>query len=244
MKKFIGLIIATVLIILSIVILNGIGIYFGSFVGVLIGLVTTIVINGISTKRYLMAVIGSVTVAIMGIIVLIFFATIGYFVLVDIYDRFATEHTLDLHLHGSYAVDTSGIREYANVKEDVPFTYFVQLVAGNNCWSSHNRNSFLEMYGFELPDELMNDIAFSDDNIYLLISFGRKLREVKYKYMGTFSDGVNSRAKVTFYMDHHGDMIYVYFIDKNVYFWGTSFYVINGNETIFLGDDIRHINEN
>jgi len=40
------------------------------------------------------------------------------------------------------------------------------------------------------------------------------LKEVKYKYLGYFSDGVTSKAKITFCEDYQDNVVYAYFMKK------------------------------
>ena len=155
----------------------------------------------------------------------------------------AKEHTLDLQLHGSYSIDTSGIREYACVKENAPFTYFFQIDSGNSISNSHRRDSILKDYRVELPDELKADIASSDKSSYVLLSIGRELKEVKYKFLKRYSDGITSEALITFCEEYNGDVVYVYFMNKQLYFMGEYYYIMSGDEKVFLGDNMRVVNE-
>jgi len=244
MMKFIGLFLAIILIIFSFVFFHGVCKYFGSLAGMIIGVITTIIIHGVCTKQYKIAVIGSLSVTIIGSVILFLLATYGFFFLVNIHDRFTLDHTLDFQLHGSYSVDLDGTKEYTNVREGAQFAYFIQLGAGNSPMEIHSRNSALDDYGLELPEELLNDAIAFDENSSLLISFGRELREIRYKHMGFFSDGVTSKAKIIFCEEYQDGIIHVYFIKTRVYFWEREFYVIDGDEINFMGEDIRFINEN
>ena len=154
-------------------------------------------------------------------------------------DPFIRPNTVELDLYGSYAVDTSGLREYdrkwsgnyAYKELNEPFTYFLQLPLDKNIIDA----SFRDLQ-FELPDELLDYVYSSETNHeFMLISIGRKLEEIEYKY---FNDGVNSEAKIIFEEQHQDDMAYVYFIDKNVFFWTSDYYVMDGSQQKFLGHDL------
>ena len=176
-------------------------------------------------KKYLRLVLAFIVVVTTGIILLR-------------YIYVARERTLDLRLHGSYTIDTSGIREYVHVSENVPFTYFLQLASG-----SSNRNNILKDHKIELPDELLADIASSDESRYVLLSIGRDLKEVKYKFMKRYWDGITSVAMVTFCEEYQDGTVYVYFMEKNLYFFGEYYYMMNGDERVYLGNNIRLVNE-
>ena len=99
-------------------------------------------------------------------------------------------------------------------KENESFTYFLQLGTGNEKMDVYRRNHALKEYGVELPDELLGAIAASDEYSYIVLSFGSELKEVKYKYLGYFSDGVTSKAKITFCEDYQDNVVYAYFMKK------------------------------
>ena len=183
----------------------------------------------ITLNKYIGLFIVAIVVVITGIIL-------------SRYIYMTKEHIFDLQLHGSYSIDTSGIREYVGVKENVPFTYFLQINSGNSISKSHSRDSILKDYRLELPDRLIDDIVSSDKGWYVLLSIGRELKEVKYKFLSRYSDGITSEAFITFCEEYKGDMMYVYFMNKQLYFMGEYYYIMNDDEKIFLGNDIRLIN--
>lgn len=160
----------------------------------------------------------------------------------ELRDPFIRPNAVELNLYGSYAVDTSGLREYDRkwsgnyeYKElNEPFTYFLQLPLDKNIIDA----SFRDLQ-FELPDELLDYVYSSETNHeFMLISIGRKLEEIEYKYLCYFNDGVNSEAKIIFEEQHQDDMAYVYFIDKNVFFWTSDYYVMDGSQQKYLGHDL------
>lgn len=238
MKKFIGLIVSLIIIVASIVIFNGTSKYLGSFVGVLIGIIITVILHGISKYKYASSIISATVIAIIGSIILLFMVTVGYLGLVEVHDFFAIEHTLDLKSHTSYTIDTSVIKKEATIQENVPFTYFLRLSI-----SDHRiRDNLLNEYVIELPEELLTEIASSDNINHVILSFGRKLKEIKYKYLGYFSNGSTSKATVIFSEEYQDDMMYVYFVKKDVFFWEVDYYVIENDKKVYLGKDIRLIN--
>lgn len=160
-------------------------------------------------------------------------------------DPFIRPNTVELNLYGSYAVDTSGLREYERIRTrnykygrlNEPFTYFLQLPLDKDIIDPSSRD-----LQFELPDELLDYVYSSEANHeYMLISIGRKLEKIEYKYLCYFNDGVNSKAEITFEEQHQNDMAYVYFIDKNVFFWTSDYYVMDGSQQKYLGHDLYFV---
>jgi len=237
-KKFIGLIVTVITIIISIIVLKGTGRYIGSVVGIIVGAITSILLYGFAAQKYKGTIIAAILVAVTGAVLLFFIVTTGYFFLIDLHDFFTIEHSLDLQPHGSYTIDTSGIKKYMETKENESFTYFLQLGTGDEKMDVYRRNHALKEYGVELPDELLGDIAASDEYSYIVLSFGSELKEVKYKYLGYFSDGVTSKAKITFCEDYQDNVVYAYFMKKRVYFWEAAFYAMEGSEKVFLDESL------
>ncbi len=154
-----------------------------------------------------------------------------------VHDFFSKEHTLDLQLYGNYKIDTSGIkdyerkiRKYAEITEDVPFVYFIQLPLEDSIM-----DAALEDLSLNLPDELSEDITSSNENEYVLFSFGRELKEIKYKTTSYYN---HIKAEITFCEEHQDDTVYVYFMEDNIFFWETSYYVMEGAKKVHLGDNL------
>ncbi|MCL1858450.1 MAG: hypothetical protein FWF92_04380 [Oscillospiraceae bacterium] len=236
MKKFIGLIMAVITIIFSIVIFKGTVRYLGTFIGLIIGTITSIIIYGINNKKYISSIIIVFLIIVINFIIL--FIPQVSFILDDVHDYFAIENTLNLQLHESYSINTSVIKEYIHIKENSSLTYFFRFRISDYRIMDTN----MDEYKLELPDELLNDIASSGDINHVILSLGRELKEIKYKFLGKFSDGVTSKAKITFCEEYKEDIIYAYFINKNIYFWEAEYYIMENDAKVFLGNDIRYIN--
>ena len=147
------------------------------------------------------------------------------------------EHTLELQLQGSYEVDTSGIREYERIKkrygeidEDAEFIYFIQLPLRDSIM-----NDALEEVGLNFPEELLEYIAFSGENGYLLFSFGRELKEIKYKNTFYYD---RIKAKITFCEEYQEDKMHVYFMKEDVFFGEAAYYVMKGSKRVFFGNNM------
>lgn len=174
------------------------------------------------------------------IIALILFTTNPYYWI----DLFTKEETIDIKEHGRYIIDTNGLREfeinrtqgYKYLEKNEPFTYFLQLPLDKDILDTVSRDLQLE-----LPNELLDYIYSSEVNYeYMLLSIGRELKEIKYKYLSYFSDGVNAKAEITFEEQPQNNLLYVYFIDKNVYFWRKSYYVMDEEKRVFFGNNLYY----
>ena len=143
---------------------------------------------------------------------------------------------INFQLYKSYEVDTSGLRKRFHVVEGTPFTWFVQL-CNYSAWNGM-LNSFderkLEYEDFEF--EFANY-----PNNYLVVTFGRKLLEMKK--IGFYSG--QTEVAVTFDEEYHGDVIYFYIMDKVSLSFGSGseFYVMDSSEKIYLGKNDLAMNE-
>ncbi len=154
-------------------------------------------------------------------------------------DPFIRPNAVELNLYGSYAVDTSGLRDYdrkwsgnyAYKELNEPFTYFLQFPL-----DKYIIDTSLRDLQFELPDELLDYVYSSEANHeYMLISIGRPLKEIKYKTTSYYN---HIKAEITFEEQHQNDMAYVYFIDKDVFFWTSDYYIMDGSQQKYLGHDL------
>lgn len=198
-------------------------------------------------KKYVIGIASAIVIAIVIVIIMVIIVNVFINLLlgVDTFglcDFFAKEYTLDLNLYDSYAVDTSGLREYDRKRSgnyeykelNEPFTYFLQLPLDKDILDTSSRD-----LQFALPDELLDYVYSSETkHEFMLISIGRKLERIDYKYLCYFNDGVNAKAKITFEEQHQNDMAYVYFIDKNVFFWSADYYVMDDSQQKFLGENL------
>ena len=173
------------------------------------------------------------------IIAIIVVVIVGIILVHTIY--MAKEHTLDLQLLGSYSIDTNNIRMYTGVKENASFTYFLKIDPGSLTLSGIT--SYFKDNKLDVSDDLPDIIISSNENRYVLLSIGRELKEVKYKYLKRYSDGEASIAQVTFGEEYQGEVIYVYIMNKQLFFMGEDYYIMDGDEEVFLGNNIRLINE-
>ena len=179
------------------------------------------------TKRIIILVI--ITVFITSLILFQFF--------------YYREYPIKLHLYEAYSIDASDYRDYKQIHENTPFTYFFLLYGYSGAPSDRIVNYVYNNHKMLLPDELVTYIASSEKQEYVLISVGRELTEVKYKYLPHYYDWVTSEAIVTFGEEYHDNMMYVYFFDKQLYFLGEYYYIINDNERVYLGTNLDVINK-
>lgn len=148
----------------------------------------------------------------------------------------AKEYTLDLKFHKSYEVDVEGIKEYERVKrkygaidENVPFTYFLQLPLDEPIIKAA-----LKDLSLSFPDEILES---SIKNKYVLLSFGRPLKDIKYKTTSYYN---HIKAAITFCEEYKDDIVYVYYMEEEVFFWTADYYVMEGSQKKFLGHDLYY----
>jgi len=79
---------------------------------------------------------------------------------------------------------------------------------------------------------LLSYIASHDEKNYVLLSFGRELKEIKYKFLKKFDDGVTAKAEITFFEEYQDDIMYVYFMEKSVCFWSCNYYIMKGSKRV------------
>ena len=146
------------------------------------------------------------------------------------------EHTLDLSLHGRYSIDSDGIRGYLRVRDHVPLTYFLIIRPGSDSGRTHSRNSVLESHRLKLPDELLADIVSSEESQYVLLSIGRELKEVKYRFTEKHRDGISIASMITFCEEYQNDTIYAYNVNERVRFAGEKYYIMNNDARVLIGN--------
>ena len=141
----------------------------------------------------------------------------------------AKEHTIDLQLHGSYTVDTNRIKESERIKENTPFTFFIQTGINSN-----TKERLLNMYDLELPKELLADIYLYNKNGYIILTFGREVKEVTYKFLN--KTGISANAKVTFCEEYQENTMFAYFIAEEVSFHEEIFYIMKDSKKVYWGE--------
>ena len=137
-----------------------------------------------------------------------------------------------------YDIDTSGMRNRLRIKQGKPFTCFVQITVFENLYEY-----FTNEYHTEIPE-----IEFSYQDKYMLISFGRKVEEIAYEFLGEpYAPNTVAIADITFSEEYSGEVMFVYAMDK-IYLFdnlddGNSYYIMNGTEKEFYGHSIFDLNE-
>ena len=147
---------------------------------------------------------------------------------------------INFELYGSYKIDTSGIIKWCalDLEEDTQFTFFFQVKDFENL-----QGETAEAFGFELSDHNF----YSDDyqNNYIALTVGRELKKLQYEYR----EGHNQAfAEITFAEEYHDKIMYIYVMDKILLFPSdlsgvyNSFYIMNGEESVYYGDNILRLN--
>jgi len=96
-------------------------------------------------------------------------------------------------------------------------------------------SGMLKKYGLEFFYEICTDSTFDEGSI-IMFSFGRELKEIKYKYMGFYNDGVTARAEISFCDEYIDDVVYIYYAREinDLYFMEREFYVMKNDGRIDL----------
>ena len=225
-KRFIGVIVAIVLVIIACTFFHGVVKYLVSIFGIYVGVLVTVIIECVANKKnmyliVLLLFIGASVFSVRGLV---------YLVMVEVHDFLAIDHTLDLSNYVSYTFDSRSI-----VEESVPFPYAVQLTTGN---ISKVRRNLLRIYDFELPDDLFEKIISSDDNYAIILSFHSRLTELKYHFLGYFSDGRTAKMALTFDEDRQNNVVYVYFLNRDLYFWEADYYIMRDKSRVLLDERV------
>ena len=144
--------------------------------------------------------------------------------------------SINFYLYKSYEVDTSGFRRRFKVVEETPFTMFMQ-VYNLNTWKNHG--CFWDAK-FEFPEFDFQSDDYQDK--YLVVSFGREVVEMN-KIEETYYGYID--AAITFAEEYHGDVMFLYIMDKIPLRngLGSEFYIMNGTEKVFKGYSDMYLNE-
>lgn len=177
--------------------------------------------------KYLMIVIG----IIASVLLLNYFSPMQYW-----WDElWAKQYVVNLQLYGTYEVDTSKLREYENVKENTPFTYFV---ADSRDGVVAKQINFGLQDMVRIPDDLISRLKSESKNVDIIFAFGRKLKEVKCSTHGYYlpEDSLEI-TKVTFFEEYQDDIMYVYLAhaDKKLSVsLHETYYIMEGTKKVRL----------
>jgi len=142
---------------------------------------------------------------------------------------------------GSYTVDTTGIRGRTLIAQGTPFTFFMQIRNFDNLQAY-----FLEEFDLQIPE-----IKFNNSDKYMAISIGRKVCEMSHNgFLGKpYTPNTFAKAEITFSEEYNENTMYVYVMDKIIFTDSfadsayTKFYIMKGENKVFLGNTISDINE-
>ena len=157
-------------------------------------------------------------------------------------EKFDESGVIDFQLLESYEVDTNGIREWLDVVEGNPFTFFFQYSTLKSF-----EDLSLEQFNLDLSEVDFNGGDYQDK--FIAITIGRKLVEMQYEYLGEPYDlKFMTRADITFSEEYNNQVLYIYTIDKisldSPFTGENAFYVLNGTEKVYLGSNMHEINRN
>ena len=146
----------------------------------------------------------------------------------------------ELKLLNEVSVDLtkSKIFEELDINKNTLFTWFFQE-KGTNVESIRNR--YLDEYDIELP-EFNSDF----ENHYIVVSFGRKIKEIQY-YNPYFKKSGFTRAHITFDDIYKEGGIYIYQMDKVLIEDGlldnNYYYIMNKGKKQFVGRNLFDLNK-
>ena len=232
-EDVIGLIIAAVLIIIVCINSRGTERLVFAFFAAAAGIITGAIIKGILTKEFKRTVVSVVLIVIIsGSLLFTLTVTVG---IDEIHDFFAPEHSLDFQLYGGYTIDGSIVAEEMKTEKNTLISQPRRPMPENL-----TLKSILTENGLEFLDEVWATAVFDEDTLVIL-TFGRELKEIKYKYLGYYGDGVTANGEITFYEEYEDSAMYVYYTEVHgLYFMNYDFYVIEDSNIIVL-DNARFI---
>ena len=148
-------------------------------------------------------------------------------------------NVLNIQLQNSYIIDTTGIREKMHIVDGTPSTFFLQLKHPDD-----SKAYLLKEFNLEVSKEI-NDIGGEDK--YLIITIGRKLESVLYKFQGKpYLPRTFATADIVFSEKYYDQMMYVYTTDRvllaSSIIGGNTFYIKDGTNQKILGHTIEDIN--
>ena len=151
---------------------------------------------------------------------------------------------MKLQLYESYTVDdTSSVRKYFHLREDVPIVGFFQI---RDLERLHELVDFLEL---NLPSGFDFDFGKYPDK-WVLMTFGRQLVEIQYEYRESEYDYGVPFTEIVFAEDHNDQAMYIYTMDEIRLWdacmpgWGyNSFYVMTGLERVYIGNTVGDFNK-
>ena len=146
---------------------------------------------------------------------------------------------LELQLYGEYIVDETGLRNKLNVQDEIPFTGFIQL-KGFDGFDALSKE-------FDMDFSIMK-YNNTNQNQYLAISFGRKIEEITYKYLGyPYKRNTIAKANIVLSEQYNEHVMYVYLMDRilliDSFIEGNSYYIMNGSNKIYMGNVIDDLNK-
>ena len=158
--------------------------------------------------------------------------------LIEIHDFFAIEHKLDLYPQGNFAIESNTKLINENIEKHYKPIHLYQLRTGNDISDYKSRSYSLSGSGIELPDDLSTYASSNNEISYIILSLGREINEIKYKYLGYFSDRSTSKAIITFCEEYHDNIVFVYYMKEYIYFWEGTYYVLEGNNRVVIRENI------
>ena len=155
--------------------------------------------------------------------------------------KFEKSDKMNIQLIGSQMVNTNDIRSWLDRRmvEDILFTFFFQFPGVEILQGEKEFNIDLSNFDFNPSD-------YQDK--YFVITVGRELVEIRYKYPGPSRGSFEPKAFIVFAEEYNANILYLYATDQIPIFRSdlggrfNSFYIMHGEERIFYGHDIFQVN--
>ena len=200
MKKYVGLLTAVLIALISLLLLEDSFKILGIVVGLTAGLMITIMIIEVQKRHYIQAILYTLLICFAGALTVY---CLRYYVLTL---------PLEFRYHDSYAVDISEVKNYVDDEEGVPFACLLQL----ETWRGSLRLDILEESHLVLSEEVLRDIDGNNlERDSVLLSFGREIEEIRYF---TSYGGYKKGAVIRFSEEYQDNTIYVYYTSPQFFY--------------------------
>ena len=202
LKKYaIGIIVAVILVIIVCMNSSGTERLVFAFFAAVIGIITNAIIKGIITRKFMRTILSvGLIIIISGFSLFTLEVTVG---IDEIHDYFAPEYSLDFQLYNSFTIEGTVVGDEMKMERST-------LFAQPRRPTPMDLQYILKENGLEFLTDALTDTADNEDSLVIL-TFGRELKEVKYKYMGYYGDGVTARGEISFCEEYEDSIMYVYY---------------------------------
>jgi len=211
---------------------TGMTLLFDASIAIGIGLIMQIIINGI-TSRKLVKTLFRIVVIILSCTLLIYTLFFGFLAwpLVAVHDFFSIQHKIGFQLLDSFTIDTSRVMEY--YREKTKLADKDQITGFVHGFSHSNMELRRILVTLDLSDEIIIDISqcnISDLGMRMVLTFGREMKEFKYKMYGGSYVSQEEEAIIVLGEEYKENTMYIYILDEVVQYRYFNFYIRDGKK--------------